>query len=163
VQRSQDLRRTIDYLQTRRDIDVNNVAFVGTSWGGQMGAVMVAVEPRFKTAILCLGGICACQRHPASDPANFAPRVTIPVLMLNGKDDSLFPYETAQKPLFNLLGTPPEHKKHILFPGEHCIPWEHQEQYYSEIVKWLDQYLGPVPKKADDKKSDSETSTAAPG
>ncbi len=144
IQRSQDMRRTIDYLETRDDIDTGRLAYVGLSWGGQMGPVMIATEDRFKTGILLLGGICACKRHPASDPANFAPRVRIPMLMLNSRDDSIFPLETAQKPLFNLLGTPPEHKRHILFSGEHSIAWECREQYHKAITDWLDRYLGKV-------------------
>jgi dienelactone hydrolase len=144
VQVSQDMRRTIDYLETRGDIDTGRLAFVGISWGGQMGSLMIAVESRFKTGILLLGGICACERHPASDPANFAPRVRIPVLMINGKEDSIFPYETAQKPLFDLLGTPEPLKKHALFPGGHGISWDCHKEYYGEIVKWLDKYLGPT-------------------
>lgn len=144
VQELQDLRRTIDYLETREDIDTGRLAFVGLSWGGQVGPLMIAVESRFKAGILLLGGICACQRDPGSDPANFAPRVRIPMLMVNGKEDSVFPYQTAQKPLFDLLGTPEPMKKHALFPGGHGIPSEYREQYYGEIVKWLDQHLGPV-------------------
>ena len=144
VQESQDLRRTIDYLETREDMDIGRLAFVGISWGGEVGPLMIAVESRFKTGILLLGGICACERHPASDPANFAPRVKIPILMINGTEDSLFPYETAQKPLFDLLGTSEPLKKHVLFPGGHGIPPESHKEYYEEIVKWLDQYLGPV-------------------
>jgi len=144
VQRSQDLRRTVDYLATRDDVDMDRLGFVGLSWGAQMGSLMIALEPRFKTGILLVGGICACERHPASDPANFAPRVKIPMLMINGQEDSTFPYETAQKPLFDLLGTPPEHKKHVLLPGEHSIPWEYRRQYHEEILNWLDKYLGKV-------------------
>ncbi len=150
VQRSQDMRRTIDYLQTRADIDIEKLAFVGLSWGGQMGPVMIATEERFKAGILLLGGICACERHPTSDPANFAPRVRIPMLMINGREDSIFPYEQAQKPVFELLGTPREHKRHVLFPGEHGIPWEYRKQYHKEIVDWLDKYLAPVGRVADD-------------
>jgi cephalosporin-C deacetylase-like acetyl esterase len=144
IQRTQDLRRTIDYLQTRQDVDTEKLAYVGFSWGGLIGSVMIAVEDRFKTGMFLLGGICACKRHPTSDPANFAPRVKIPMLMINGRNDSVFPYETAQKPLFNLLGTPEAYKKHVLFGGGHSIPWEHYRQYHKEIVEWLDKYLGPV-------------------
>ncbi len=144
VQESQDLRRTIDYLETRKDIDTGRLAFVGISWGGQVGPLMIAVENRFKAGVLLLGGICACQRHPASDPANFAPRVKIPILMVNGRQDSVFPYETAQKPLFDLLGTPESQKRLVLFPGGHGIPAEYHKEYHHEIVNWLDQYLGPV-------------------
>ncbi len=149
VQESQDMRRAIDYLQTRDDIDATKLAYVGLSWGAQMGSVMIATESRLRTGIFLLGGICACKRHPASDPANFAPRVTIPILMLNGREDSIFPLETAQNPLFNLLGTPSGHKQHVLFPGGHSIAWEYREPYHKAIVDWLDQYLGRVEKTCD--------------
>ena len=154
------MRRTIDYLQTRQDVDTDKLAYVGFSWGSLMGSVMIAVEDRFKTGIFLIGGICACKRHPTSDPANFAPRVKIPILMINGTNDSVFPYETAQKPLFNLLGTPEEHKKHIILPGGHGISWEYHKQCNREIVKWLDQYLGPVDGPEDNRKSEVEMGKA---
>ncbi len=144
VQRSQDLRRTLDYLETRGDMDTRRLAYVGLRWGAQMGPLMIATEPRFKTGILLLGGICACVRHPTSDPANFAPHVTIPMLMVNSRDDSVFPYETGQKPLFDLLGTCEADKKHVLFPGGQGIGWEYRQQYHAEILTWLDKHLGPV-------------------
>lgn len=144
IQRSQDLRRAVDYLETRGDIDTGKLAYVGLGWGGQMGPLMIATEQRCKTGILLLGGICACARHPTSDPANFAPHVKIPMLMINSRGDSIFPYETAQKPLFDLLGTPASDKKHVLFPGGHSIPWEYRQQYHAEIIAWLDKYLGSV-------------------
>ncbi|HUU17599.1 MAG TPA: protein kinase [Sedimentisphaerales bacterium] len=161
IQRSQDMRRAIDYLQTRQDVDTDKLAYAGLSWGSLMGSVMIALEDRFKVGIFLLGGICACQRHPTSDPANFAPRVKIPILMINGTDDSIFPYETAQRPLFNLLGTPETHKKHIVFPGGHSIPWEYHKQCHREIMKWLDQYLGPVNRIDVDRKSEAEIGKAA--
>jgi len=166
IQRSQDLRRSIDYVETRSEIDTEKIAYVGLAWGGQMGPVMIAPEKRIKTGILLLGGICGCQRHPASDPANFAPRVKIPILMLNGREDSLFPCETSQQPLFNLLGTPAPDKRHVIFPGEHNIPWEYRKQYHQEISKWLDRYLGPVEWLGDEPKDGSaapETTAKAAG
>jgi len=160
VQRSQDLRRTIDYLATREDIDTSRLAYVGLSWGAQMGPVMIAPESRFKTGVLLLGGICGCRRHPASDPANFAPRVTIPILQINGKEDSLYPYETAQKPLFDLLGTPDDQKKHVILPGEHHVRAECREQYHQELDNWLDQYLGLIG-QTDDNKNEGAAPLAA--
>jgi hypothetical protein len=66
------------------------------------------------------------------------------MLMLNGREDSIFPYERAQKPLFNLLGTPAFHKQHLVFPGGHSISWKYRKQYLQEIIEWLDRYMGPV-------------------
>src|SRR5262249_2218928 len=50
IQRSKDLRRSMDYLETRSDIDHNRIAFYGFSWGGIEGPITLALEPRFKTA-----------------------------------------------------------------------------------------------------------------
>ena len=36
-------------LETRSDIARDKVAFLGFSWGGRIGAIVLAVEPRFKT------------------------------------------------------------------------------------------------------------------
>ena len=99
-----DLGRSIDYLETRPDIDTTKLGFYGVSLGAAEGARLVAVDPRFKTAVLASGGLRDGDL-PEVDAWNFAPRVRIPVLMLNGRDDFIFPVETHQKPLFEALGT----------------------------------------------------------
>ena len=81
------------------------------------------------------------QTLPEVDPLNFAPRVKMPVLMLNGENDSEFPVESAQKPLFNLLGTGEKFKKRFSYPGGHIVPWQELEK---ESTFWFDKYLGPV-------------------
>ena len=72
---------------------------------------------------------------------NFLPRIHVPVLMLSGKYDSTFPYETSQKPFFELLGTPAADKKRIVFDGGHFLP---RPQMVAETLTWFDRYLGPV-------------------
>src|SRR5215831_2725298 len=47
---SKDLGRSIDYLETRPEIDRNRLAYQGTSWGGAMGSLLPAVEDRIKCA-----------------------------------------------------------------------------------------------------------------
>ncbi|HEY6148842.1 MAG TPA: SUMF1/EgtB/PvdO family nonheme iron enzyme, partial [Thermoanaerobaculia bacterium] len=54
---SKDLGRTLDYLETRNDIRRDALAYLGLSWGSQVAPVMLAVENRFKTAILESGGL----------------------------------------------------------------------------------------------------------
>jgi dienelactone hydrolase len=56
IQRGKEIRRTIDYLETRPDIDASRVAFYGISLGAQMGPMFLAIEPRFKTGVLFSGG-----------------------------------------------------------------------------------------------------------
>jgi pimeloyl-ACP methyl ester carboxylesterase len=65
-----------------------------------------------------------------------------PVLMVNGRDDFDLPYETAQVPMFRMLGTDQADKRHVVFDGGHIPP--HPNDIVKEILDWLDRYLGPV-------------------
>lgn len=141
IQWSKDLGRTIDYLETRQDIDRRRIGYYGFSMGATDGVVLLALEPRVRTAILLSGGLRGTPPAAERDPVNFAPRVKIPVLMLNGRHDFLFPVESSQKPLFQLLGTPGEHKRHVVFEAGHAPP---RVELIKELLDWLDRYLGLV-------------------
>ena len=137
----QDLARSIDYLESREDIDAEKLAYFGHSWGGRMGVLMTTVEPRFDAAVFYVAGLKFQRALPEADPFNFVTRLTIPVLMLNGRHDMFFPLETSQKPMFQLLGTPDEHKRHVVAEGGHDVP---RALLIRETLDWLDRYLGPV-------------------
>jgi dienelactone hydrolase len=47
-----DLRRSIDYLETRQDIDISKLTYYGMSWGGWQGMIITAIEDRLVTSIL---------------------------------------------------------------------------------------------------------------
>jgi eukaryotic-like serine/threonine-protein kinase len=146
LQWSKDLGRSLDYLQTRPEIDSRKIAFCGFSLGAAMAPRLIAVEPRFKAAVLLSGG--SFEKVPAEvDSWNFAPHVRIPVLMLNGRDDFRFPLESSQIPLFRLLGTPEKDKRHLLFDGGH-VNLVTRPELIKDILDWLDQYLGPVSSQA---------------
>jgi pimeloyl-ACP methyl ester carboxylesterase len=138
---AKDIGRTIDYLETRVDIDTDRLAYFGFSWGGNMGAIMPVVETRFKTSVLYVAGLWFQRSLPEVDAVHFLPRLEMPVLMLNGKYDHFFPLETSQKPMFELLGTPLQHKKHVIYETGHIVP---RDQLIKEMLNWLDVYLGPV-------------------
>ncbi|MBL7871668.1 MAG: SUMF1/EgtB/PvdO family nonheme iron enzyme [Cyclobacteriaceae bacterium] len=136
-----DIGRTIDYLETRKDIQADKVGYLGWSWGGFMGGIMPAVEKRIKAVVLNVGGMEMQKALPEADQINFLPRITQPVLMLNGKYDMFFPVETSQKPMFDLLGTPPKDKKIFIYESGHLVP---RTDFVREALLWYDQYLGPV-------------------
>ena len=131
-----ELQIAVDYLLTREDIDGDNIAFMGWSWGGRIGSIMVAIEKRFKTGLLIVGGMRVQNKKPEADPLHFLPRIKIPILMLNGKYDHFFPVETSQIPMYNLLGT--KDKKHIIYNTGHSIPFN---DLVKETLSWLDKYL----------------------
>ncbi|MEO6490649.1 MAG: SUMF1/EgtB/PvdO family nonheme iron enzyme [Ferruginibacter sp.] len=136
-----DLGRTIDYLETRKDIQADKLGFLGWSWGGFMGGIFPAIEKRIKAVVLNVGGMEMHKALPEADQINFLPRVMQPVLMLNGKHDMFFPIETSQKPMFNFLGTSPDKKKMIVYESGHLVP---RTDFVKETLLWYDQYLGPV-------------------
>jgi dipeptidyl aminopeptidase/acylaminoacyl peptidase len=93
--------------------------------------------------VLLFGGVGQERYLEPVEPLNFAPRVRIPVLMLNSRQDFRFPLETSQNPLFDALGSPAGQKKHVLIDAYgHYTP--RQDDWVKEIVDWYDAYLGPV-------------------
>jgi len=140
IQWVKDYKRCIDYLETREDIDCDKLAYYGMSWGGCLGPIITAVEDRLKASVLLAGGL-EWTKNPAANPINYVTRVKIPTLMINGKYDTAFVYETSIKPLFDLLGTPDEHKELKLYETDHIPP---RNEFIKETLAWLDRYLGPV-------------------
>jgi predicted esterase len=140
---AKDLGRSIDYLETRKDIDATKVAYFGFSAGASQGLILPTVEKRIKVAILSSGGFQLTVKYlPEADPFNFVPHLTIPVLMINGRYDASFPLESSSRPLFSFLGTPARDKKHLVYEGGHGIfP---RPDAVRETLHWLDKYLGPV-------------------
>lgn len=55
IQAVVDLRRALDLLESRADIDRNRLGYVGHSYGAQWGAILSAVDGRIKTAVLVSG------------------------------------------------------------------------------------------------------------
>lgn len=76
------------------------------------------------------------------DPFNFAPRVSVPVLMLNGEEDFIFPPHTAQRALHESLGS--AEKRQITYSGGHGLIFEKRNQVVRDALDWLNKYLGPV-------------------
>jgi dienelactone hydrolase len=142
VQRGKDLRRAVDYLESRSDIDTSRIGFYGVSLGAQLGPEWLAIEPRFKTGVLMAGGFETWNLPPEIEPMNYTRHVTVPVLMVNGREDFDLPYATAQVPMFKMLGSTT--KEHKTFAGGH-IPANPQEPI-KVMLDWFDRYLGPVTK-----------------
>ena len=52
IQQADDLRPSLDYLQSRNEIDREHLAHFAVRWGGTLGPVMSSLENRFRTAHL---------------------------------------------------------------------------------------------------------------
>jgi formylglycine-generating enzyme required for sulfatase activity/dienelactone hydrolase len=140
---SKDLGRTLDYLATREDIDVGRVGYLGVSQGAALGVILAAMEPRLNAVVLLDGGFFQYEPIAGTDQVDFAPRLKRPVLMVNGRYDWTFPPAGSQNPLFDLLGTAPADKRHVLFDTPHDVRVR-REDLTKEVLGWFDAYLGKV-------------------
>lgn len=143
IQQYKDFRRSVDYLETRKDIDMGRLGYFGISGGSRVGLLILAQDPRIRAAALAAGGLASGPRPPEIDGINFAPRVHIPVLMLNGRDDFPIPLETLQRPMFRFLGSKENEKRFVEFDTGHAAP---TQVYVKETLDWFDRFLGPVAK-----------------
>lgn len=142
-----DFSRSVDYLETREDVDADRLAYYGLSWGAALGGTIPAIEERLRASVLVSGGLAV--RHmglsvafrPEADPMNYLPRVRVPTLMINGRYDMILPLESAIRPMFKLLGPAPDVKELLLYDTDHIPP---RNELIKETLSWLDRYLGPV-------------------
>ncbi|MBA3639978.1 MAG: protein kinase [Acidobacteria bacterium] len=135
-----DLRRGLDYLESRRDIDKRRIGFMGPSAGAQIGLILAAVEERYRAVVLVGAGLSrrGAPVQPAADAVNFAPHIRMPKLIVQGTYDEDTPLRTAAEPLFKLLSEPKELYK---YEGGHVPPID---VLLKATAGWLDQKLGPV-------------------
>ena len=139
-----DAARTLDYLDTRQDIDKDKFAYLGVSMGSADGVIIATLlQNRLKTAVFLDGGYFLQKAPPGFDQADFAPRMKKPVLMVNGRYDYTFPLETSQDPLFRMLGTPATEKSHVVLDTPHDVS-QQRARLIQEVLAWLDRYLGRV-------------------
>ena len=140
VSRITELRRGLDYLATRKDIDASRIGFVGPSAGAQLGLMLSAIETRYRAVIMVGAGlpVRTVEWMPAANPANFASHIRPPKLILQGRYDEDTPLRTAAEPLYRLLAEP---KRMVLYDGGHVPPLDLQ---VTTIGNFLDEIMGRV-------------------
>ena len=138
---AQDLGRSIDFVETRKDLDAQKIALYGVCLGAKLAPLLTAVEDRIRVGIMVGGGLSPLPSPPEVDAFNFAPYVQRPMLMVNGRYDFIYPVDAAQAPLFRWLGSPPGDKRHVVLETGHVPP---NDLLTREVLDWLDHYLGSV-------------------
>jgi serine/threonine protein kinase/formylglycine-generating enzyme required for sulfatase activity len=135
-----DLRRGLDYLETRNDIDAGRIGFFGPSSGARIGLILAAVENRYRSVFLMGAGVRKSydQWIPEANPVKFAAHIRTPKLMMHGRYDENLSLKTEAEPLFKLL---PQPKRLVLYDGGHVPPLE---LLVTTINSWLDETLSPV-------------------
>ncbi|MGB2625869.1 MAG: bifunctional serine/threonine-protein kinase/formylglycine-generating enzyme family protein [Candidatus Acidiferrum sp.] len=144
TQRYKDLARSMDYLETRNDIDRSKLAYLGVSMGAAEGVIYTALaQDRLKVMVFLDGGYFLYTPPTGGDQADFAPRLKKPVMMVNGRYDYVFAVGTAQEPLFKMFGTAPADKRLVEFETPHDVS-ERRAELIQNVLGWLDKYLGRV-------------------
>jgi dienelactone hydrolase len=143
IRQSKEVRRSVDYLETRPDIDKSKLAYLGVSQGSAYGVIYTTLEDRFKAVVFLDGGFFQGIPLPARDQANFAPRLQKPLLMVNGQYDILFSPALSQLPLVKMIGTLEADKRRVVFPTQHDVSQD-SASLSKEVLAWLDKYLGKV-------------------
>jgi eukaryotic-like serine/threonine-protein kinase len=139
VGRATDLRRGLDYLETRTDIDRTRMAAFAQS-AGSLGIVLAALETRYRAVVFIGTGLPGFFRatSAAANPITFASQIRAPKLVLQGRYDEDTPLRTATEPFVKLLSEP---KRLTLYDGGH-VP--SIEVSMSSISPWLEEQLGRV-------------------
>jgi formylglycine-generating enzyme required for sulfatase activity/dienelactone hydrolase len=138
----QDLSRLLDVLSQRADIDAERMAYLGLSYGASVPVPLLALEDRFKAVVLMSAGMGGVPGFADTDALNYAGHITMPLLLLSGRHDFVYPLETVAKPMFERIGTLNDRKRHVVFDAGHMMfP---RGPMIQEILGWLDRHLGSV-------------------
>ena len=131
-----DTDKTLDYLETRNDIDTDNIFYLGMSYGALFNTHTLLFENRYKGAILYVGGVFPTF-PPLVDGINHMPRIDTPFLMLNGEQDYLVPKSSAMY-FYQSTGTPEKDKKIVFYDSGHWpLP---RNQMIKETLDFIKKY-----------------------
>ena len=142
VQTVVDYRRAIDYLETRKEFDLDRIGVIGYSLGGAMAFALTGVDPRIKVLTACVTPSLIRPRWPdqhhisAIAPTNFARAIQgRPTLMLMGRNDTGQCTVAEARARFDLIEG--ESKELVFYESGHRLPEEH----ISKAVEWFQNHL----------------------
>ncbi len=144
-----DLRRSIDFLEKRPEIDSEKIGLFGISLGGIIGTIFAGVDERVNVPVIALAGgnlslmfgIDALSEETRDffsiiDPINFVGQISPrPLLMINAENDEVIAPITS-KMLFQEASEPKEIK---WYPSRHRdLPID---KAYPDGVEWFKKHL----------------------
>jgi len=128
-----DLRRAVDVLQSRADVDGRRIAFVGLSLGARVGAVLAGVEPRIEAFDL-MSGRGAPLGEPALDELSGLHHAHARFFFQLGRRDEIVP----RPQLLALVNAAPKSKTVRWYDAGHVLDLAAE---HDQLV-WLSRQLG---------------------
>jgi len=158
-----DLRRAVDLLSAREDVDPQRIAYHGISYGGMVGGLLAGVEDRLLAYVLIVADGGLVEHYTGPDDADGPLRELAPadreqwlalmealeslyfvghaapaaLLMQSGREDELVPAPDAER-LHAAASAP---KTVMWYDSGHALPAEAE----CDAVAWLAGHLGIDP------------------
>ena len=140
IQSIVELRRAIDLLAARPDVDQKRIGYIGLSFGGHIGGVLASVDKRIKTYILMGGPASATDMLRKEDFAGLVQfRKSVPKEKFEGYLQRLAPLDAI-----HYIGRAAPSPVFFQFARQDKFISERQAQSYVEAasspkeVKWYD-------------------------
>jgi dienelactone hydrolase len=127
-----DLRRAVDLLQSRPDVDRKRIAFTGLSFGAIQGAFLAGTEPRIKAFDLQSGR--GRSLGPGLDPTKWIRRSHADFFVQDGLHDEVVPRAQLQA----LAKAAPEPKIVRWYDAPHGL----NDRAIHDQLRWLAKELG---------------------
>jgi uncharacterized protein len=157
-----DLRRAVDLLRARGDVDGARIAYLGISYGAAMGGLLAGVEHRIAAFVLAVGDgglvehfgqgrdvggslppLPADRRRRWLDamqpiePLRYITRASAPLFLQSGRQDDLVPPADARR----YQRAAPQPKQVKWYDSGHQLP----PQAACDQARWLSKHVGIAP------------------
>jgi len=134
-----DIRRAVDLLTSRPDIDPNRIGYVGHSFGATWGGVLAGVEKRIKAHVLMAGYIKISETDdpsvPHLDAVHYIGHSTPSALLFQFADKDEYISIEAAKRFYDAAGMPKDIK---WYNTDHAF----NEKARKDRIEWLSRQLG---------------------
>jgi len=154
-----DLRRAVDLLRSRPDVDPDRIGYLGISYGGAMGGLLAGVEHRIAAFVLMVGdgGLVQHFTGPESQPSPLSSleptrrtqwlaamrpieplawigRASAPLLFLSGRHDHAVPPRDAAR----YQHAAPDPKQIRWYDSDHILP----PRAWCDAARFLGRHVG---------------------
>jgi len=158
VQLIVDIRRAVDLLRSRSDVDSDRIGYLGYSYGGAIGGLLAGVEQRIAAFVLMVGdgGLVEHASGPDDpgllsslepkrreewldamnpiEPLTWIKKASAPLLFLSGRHDQLVPSRDAAR----YQRAAPEPRKIRWYDSGHFLP----PRAWCDAARFLETHIG---------------------